>query len=201
MTTLVTTANLRRPIFGPILLFSSKFSPDYETHIPTKPRKAQTHPRFPGQNVDSRRSPDSEAASGQGSRAAFPLTPATQAFTRSRRLLVAADFDRVFQRSKRSADRYFTVLFRPNGLEYPRVGLAIAKKRVRRAVDRNRIKRLIRESFRQAQQDIAPVDLVVLARNDTAATDNDKLLSSLERHWTYVNKQAGDKQPANNKKV
>ena len=54
------------------------------------------------------------------------------------RLLKAADFDRVFDKSVRSSDRYFTVLARPNELNHPRLGLAISKRRVRLAVGRCR---------------------------------------------------------------
>jgi len=105
-------------------------------------------------------------------------------------LLVAADFDLVFRRSRRSADQYFTVLFRPNQLGYARVGLAIAKKRVRRAVDRNRLKRLIRESFRNARPELDGLDIVVLARNNTARADNTTVFASLERHWQTMRNQA-----------
>jgi ribonuclease P protein component len=104
-------------------------------------------------------------------------------------LLVAADFDPVFRQSQRSADQNFTVLFRPNRLGYARVGLAIAKKRVRRAVDRNRLKRLIRESFRNARPELDGLDIVVLARNNTARADNATLFVSLERHWQMLRNQ------------
>jgi ribonuclease P protein component len=54
----------------------------------------------------------------------------------------------VFRQGQRSADRFFTVLYRPNALDMPRLGFAISRKKVRHATDRNRLKRVVRESFR-----------------------------------------------------
>jgi ribonuclease P protein component len=105
------------------------------------------------------------------------------AFGKRQRLLNGTEFKRVFSKAERSSDRYFTVLMRTSGKAQARLGLAIAKKQVRRAVDRNRIKRIVRESFRHHQQELAAMDIVVLARRDTAAADNATLFNSLKRHW------------------
>ncbi|NND36818.1 MAG: ribonuclease P protein component [Gammaproteobacteria bacterium] len=110
-------------------------------------------------------------------------------FTRQNRLLTGADFDNVFKDCQRSADSLFTVLYRDNGLGYPRLGLAIAKKRVRRATERNRLKRLIRESFRQAIPAIPSADIVVLARDRAGAAANAMIFASLERHWRTLTEQ------------
>lgn len=75
------------------------------------------------------------------------------------------------------------VLARSNQGEQSRLGLAISKKHVKLAVDRNRIKRVIRDSFRHHRQLLSGLDLVVLARVDTAGLTNRKLFSSLEVHW------------------
>ena len=107
----------------------------------------------------------------------------TAKFTRVSRLTLASDFDRVFRKSRRSADGLFTVLYRANGLGYPRLGLAIAKKRVRLAVGRNRVKRLIRESFRAAQPQLNGLDIVVLARDKVGVAPNAEVSVSLAHHW------------------
>ncbi len=104
-------------------------------------------------------------------------------FPRQARLLNGPQFRRVFQQAERSADRFFTVLARPNGLARPRLGLAISKKVDKRAVGRNRIKRLVRESFRQHQGRLMAVDLVVMARPAATEADNRALLKALQRHW------------------
>lgn len=83
-------------------------------------------------------------------------------------------------------DRCFTVLYRPNTLRRPRLGLAITRKRVRKAIARHRIKRQVRESFRLAQHRLPGLDLVVLAREETANRANDELRASLTKHWQRI---------------
>ena len=104
------------------------------------------------------------------------------------RLLNASAFDRVFARAARSSDQYFTVLARQNDLEFPRLGLAISKKRAKLAVTRNRLKRIIRESFRHKQHELYCADFIVLAGPKSAKASNSRLLYSLEHHWQELNK-------------
>jgi ribonuclease P protein component len=99
------------------------------------------------------------------------------------RLRKATDFEAVFGTAQRSSDALFTVLYRPSGLEVPRLGLAIAAKRVRTAVGRNRLRRLIRESFRVHKATLAGLDIVVLARDGAAQAANDQVAVSLAAHW------------------
>jgi len=109
-----------------------------------------------------------------------------QAFPRPNRLTHAADYDRVFKNAKRSGDPFFTILYCRNDLGYPRLGLAIAKKRVRRAVARNRLKRIIRDSFRHAKSQLLGVDIVIMARDQSEQAVNQDLFTSLEQHWRAV---------------
>ena len=64
-----------------------------------------------------------------------------------------------------------------------RLGLAIAKKQVRLATQRNRLKRLVRETFREHRAELAGLDLVVMARAGAAAADNRRLRRSLQSHF------------------
>ena len=64
-----------------------------------------------------------------------------------------------------------------------RLGLAISKKQCRKAVARNRLKRIVRESFRQRQCALAGLDIVVLNQPASAQAANAALHASLERHW------------------
>lgn len=53
------------------------------------------------------------------------------------------------------------VMARPNQVGYPRLGMVIAKRLLARAVDRNRVKRCVRECFRQAMPELPACDFVV----------------------------------------
>lgn len=101
---------------------------------------------------------------------------------RQRRLRQKPEFDRVFERSQRSSDAYFSVLARPNDAGLPRLGLAVSVKAAGSGVARNRIKRLAREAFRQAEG-LPAIDLVVTARPGLAKQPNPVLRASLDRHF------------------
>ncbi len=86
-------------------------------------------------------------------------------FGRSKRLLTKAAYKAVFDDSPyRVSHRNLLMLARPNGLKEARLGLIVAKKNVRLAVKRNRIKRVVRDSFRLNQQAIETLDIIFLAR-------------------------------------
>jgi len=120
------------------------------------------------------------------------LLELTGDFARSKRLLKPGEFKQVFDHSTRSSDSALTVFGRPNALANARLGLAISKKQLKRAVDRNRIKRLVRESFRQHQLLLAGLDMVVLARRSILDLDNQQILHALERHWQRIIKRCAD---------
>lgn len=77
------------------------------------------------------------------------------------RLVSKADFDRVFADNQRARTEYVVIMTRPNPVGYPRLGMVIAKRLLVRAVDRNRVKRCVRESFRQALPELPACDFVV----------------------------------------
>lgn len=70
-----------------------------------------------------------------------------------------------------------------NGALNARVGLAISKKVDKRAVVRNRIKRQVRESFRQHLQELPPADFVVMANAAAADASGARIRDSLNAHW------------------
>jgi ribonuclease P protein component len=107
-------------------------------------------------------------------------------------LRTQADFRFVFDRPSVSADRCFRVLSRANGLEYCRLGMAVSRKACRRAVGRNLLKRVIRESFRMYRGDLAHgggYDIVVLPSAAAASICNMALFESLQGHWRKMARQ------------
>ena len=96
------------------------------------------------------------------------------------------DYSRVFRQAKRVSGTGLTILTVDNSVGHPRLGLAIAKKHIKLANRRNRLKRIIRESFRQHQSDFSNIDIVVLTRPDITKRDSAELWQALERHWLTV---------------
>lgn len=109
-------------------------------------------------------------------------------FSRSSRLTKAAEYQRVFQNNNRVSDDCFTLLVTKKRGIRSRLGFAIAKKQVKRAVDRNRIKRLIRESFRKHQHQLPNHDVVVMVRFKILKLTHAQIFNRLERHWRSVTK-------------
>ena len=105
------------------------------------------------------------------------------AFPEKNRLLAASDYKKVFDKPVRTTDKYFTILATAGNSSEPRLGLAISKKNTRLATDRNRLKRLVRESFRHHKEIVGGLDLVVMAKFGAAKADNGKLFESLSKHW------------------
>jgi len=104
-------------------------------------------------------------------------------FTENLRIKTAGEFDFVFAKPCRSVNYCFTALARPNQRPYPRLGLIISKKCAKSAVKRNRLKRLIRESFRHSQQSLAGLDIVVIGKHLAVAKTGQELLTLLNRQW------------------
>lgn len=106
-----------------------------------------------------------------------------QRFRKKSRLLDASAYSRVFEKATRSRDKWFTVLCRENDLDRARLGLAVSRKQCARAVGRNRIKRIVRESFRRHQDELSGLDIVVMNRAAAADAENKELETSLTAHW------------------
>ncbi len=116
---------------------------------------------------------------------------ATLGFGKSLRLLTASEYSRVFaDTTAKSACPQVLLIASPNNLGHARLGLVIAKKHVKLAVHRNRLKRLIRESFRLRPSQMPPLDIIVLARKGMAELDNADVSLMLEKQWNRLCKRA-----------
>lgn len=110
----------------------------------------------------------------------------TYEFNRESRLLTPGQFQSVFSKPLRFGSSHITILVTPNPDNNNRLGLAIAKKRVKLAVQRNRIKRQIRESFRLNQHNLPHIDIVVMVKSGTDKLENKEINQQLEKIWRKV---------------
>jgi len=74
----------------------------------------------------------------------------------------------------------------PNPSGSPRLGMAVATKVAGNSVRRNRLRRIVRESFRLHQHALPPVDIVVSARARAREASAPELRASLEALWQKV---------------
>jgi ribonuclease P protein component len=111
-------------------------------------------------------------------------------FTSKQKLTKAIEFKRVFDNPFVSSDACFKVLARTTECEISRLGMAVSRQIDKRAVGRNRIKRVVRESFRlNYSAKGVRLDIVVLPRRETATMCNEKLFHSLKCHWSRLENQ------------
>ncbi|MBL10854.1 MAG: ribonuclease P protein component [Acidiferrobacteraceae bacterium] len=105
---------------------------------------------------------------------------------KNRRLSCPAQFSSVLPSKFRSYDDLFSVVALKNGGEPSRLGISVSKRIAKRAVNRNRIKRVVRESFRKKQEDLLGLDLVAVAKSGASNSENTTMFDSLARHWQDV---------------
>lgn len=111
-------------------------------------------------------------------------------FRPEHRLLTPRDFQAVFDSPQcKVVQPPFLMLVRGNTGENPRLGLVFAKKKVRLAVERNRLKRLVRTSFRLHQHELPAADVVFVARHGLDQLDNAAFLALLEKAWQQLNRR------------
>jgi ribonuclease P protein component len=102
-------------------------------------------------------------------------------FPKTSRLLSPKDYGPVFKRpTLRVSSRYFLILALSTSKPDSRLGIVVAKKNIRTAVQRNRIKRLLRESFRLKKMDFATIDIVVLAKKGLDALENSEARAQID---------------------
>ncbi|MBQ0755623.1 MAG: ribonuclease P protein component [Amphritea sp.] len=115
-------------------------------------------------------------------------------YPRQLRLLTGGDFKQVFSRASiKVSEKHLLILACPNELDHPRIGFVFSKKNIRFAVHRNRVRRIIRESYRLNQHSLPNVDIVILSRKGLGDLDNEEIQSLISRSWTRLIKRSKTK--------
>ena len=105
-------------------------------------------------------------------------------FQPEHRLSNALEYASVFRKpSHRIAKGQFLLLAKENKLNIARLGLAISKQSTRKAVDRNRVKRLVREVFRKESQRVAGLDIIFLVRKGESIDKHSEVQDSINKLW------------------
>lgn len=108
----------------------------------------------------------------------------SRGFGREKRLLVPRQFKAVFDSpTGKVPGKNVLLLARDNALDHPRLGLVIGKKSVKLSVERNRLKRQIRETFRHNLELLAGWDIVIVAKKGLGDLENEELKHQFEKLW------------------
>lgn len=102
---------------------------------------------------------------------------------RHHRLLSKAEFKSVFDNAKKVSQKHLLVLYKPNETINSKLGLIVAKRFANKAISRNRIKRIIRESFRHSYEKLKGMDIIVIARQQCDTLTKRKLREGIDILW------------------
>jgi len=118
---------------------------------------------------------------------------ANSGFPKAVRLQEASEFEAVFSRNQfKVSNRFFLFLALHTEIE-SRLGIVVAKKNIASAVQRNRLKRLIRESFRISAEKPENKDVVVLVRKNADKLSNSEILLNLNNLWQDLKLKSGNR--------
>jgi len=108
------------------------------------------------------------------------------------RITRSADFDRVYRSGRSHASRVFVLHSFPRGDEEPaRLGLSVSRK-VGGSVERNKVKRLLKEAFAVEVSQVTPgTDIVVVARGEASSFVEAKGLEGVQQELHELLAQSG----------
>lgn len=159
---------------------------DYaEENISTKQPTPREKARVSGKDGDKERPRRAKAPPRQGTQAPDSTPLLSFGLPKEMRLLKRADFLRVYESGTRFEGRFMTVFILPAKREMHRVGVTATKKAIGKAHDRNRAKRLLRESFRLSRVELDAVavkyDWVLNARRSILKVKLEKPLAEFRQ--------------------
>lgn len=101
----------------------------------------------------------------------------------SARLRAPADFAALRGEGKRIATRHFRTQYRLTEAAGARLGMAVSRRVSKRAVVRNRIRRIVRESFRLCRAGLPSCDVLLIAQSSASGTSGGELRADLDAIW------------------
>ena len=152
-----------------------------EENVSTEQPPTRKEARVSRKDGDQERPRRSEAPPRQGPQASDGSALLSFGLPKEARLAKRAEFLRVYEQGFRIEGRFMTVFLMPNDKGQQRVGITATKKAIGKAHDRNRAKRLLRETFRLSKNELSVVptnyDWVLNARRSLLRVKLEKPLA------------------------
>ena len=156
-----------------------------EENVSTEQQTTRQKARVSRQDGDEERAGGAQAPQGERPQAPDGSPLLSFSFPKEARLLKRAEFLRVYEQGTRFEGRFMTVFILPNSLARHRAGITATKKAIGKAHDRNRAKRLLRESFRLSAVELGEIcisyDWVLNARRRILNEKLEKPLAELKQ--------------------
>lgn len=105
-------------------------------------------------------------------------------FYNDKKLSEKSQFDAVFANKKANNGRYLKVFWCHNTLDSPRIGISIAKRNVNKAVKRNKLRRIIKESFRLNYEKLPAVDMIFVIKKQASIDSVALFFDELNKKWS-----------------
>jgi ribonuclease P protein component len=161
----------------------------HEADLSTIEDAPRAHPRVSRAHEDAGRARCHPGASRKGAGSPGCLIR-SKAARRAYVLRRRSDFEAVLRSGSRIGTPNFLARIRGNEAARPRLGIIAGRKTAPRAVDRNRVRRLIRDAFRSAAQGgLGACDIAIQFRSDLRAADNAAIRAELRRLFDRLARQ------------
>lgn len=107
-------------------------------------------------------------------------------FFSNKKINTKADYDSVFSKRAVLNSRGFKMFWGLNKREFPRIGVSVAKRNIAKAVNRNRFKRLAKESFRLNIDVLPAIDIIVVIKKEALLQTNEAFFAELDNKWRQL---------------
>jgi len=112
-------------------------------------------------------------------------------FSRSQRILSAKEYKEIWRKAKKLSGQYISLVNCKNDIGHPRLGLSFSKKHFPNAVDRNRLKRVARETFRLKQDKLDQLDIIAVGSKGANLLTPQEQYQLFNTLWDRLSKRCG----------